>query len=60
MLAGGGLLAGIGFTMAMFIADLAFHESELASAELGIVLASGCTRRAGLAFPWMSKPARAH
>jgi NhaA family Na+:H+ antiporter len=60
MLAGGGLLAGIGFTMAMFIASLAFKESELASAKLGIFLASGCAGLAGLALLWMSKktPAR--
>jgi NhaA family Na+:H+ antiporter len=62
MLAGGGLLAGIGFTMAMFIANLAFRESELASAKLGIFLASGCAGLAGLAVLWRSKkpPARAN
>lgn len=52
MLAGGGLLAGIGFTMAMFIANLAFKESELASAKLGIFLASGCSGLAGLVLLW--------
>lgn len=41
MLAGGGLLAGIGFTRAMFIANLAFQGSAIASAKLGIFLASG-------------------
>jgi Na+:H+ antiporter, NhaA family len=57
MLAGGGLLAGIGFTMAMFIANLAFQESELASAKLGIFVASGCAGLAGLALLWRSKKA---
>jgi NhaA family Na+:H+ antiporter len=40
LLAGGGLLAGIGFTMALFIANLAFSKSLLDSAKLGIFLAS--------------------
>ncbi len=40
-LAGTGLLAGIGFTVSLFIADLAFVDDELqASARLGILLAS--------------------
>jgi len=38
LLAGGGLLAGIGFTMALFIANLAFSESLIDSAKLGIFL----------------------
>jgi Na+/H+ antiporter NhaA len=48
--------------MAMFIANLAFRESELASAKLGIFLASGCAGLAGLAVLWRSKkpPARAN
>lgn len=52
LLAGGGLLAGIGFTMAMFIANLAFPESELANAKSGIFLASACSGLAGLALLW--------
>jgi NhaA family Na+:H+ antiporter len=48
-LAGGGLLAGIGFTMALFIANLAFSESLIASAKLGILLASVVSALAGLA-----------
>lgn len=39
-LAGGGLLAGIGFTMALFIANLAFAEALLGSAKVGILTAS--------------------
>jgi NhaA family Na+:H+ antiporter len=49
-LAGGGLLAGIGFTMALFIANLAFDESLLGSAKLGILLASIVSAVAGLAL----------
>jgi NhaA family Na+:H+ antiporter len=48
VLAGGGLLAGIGFTMALFIAHLAFSESLINSAKLGIFLASGLSAVAGL------------
>lgn len=40
LLAGGSLLAGIGFTMALFIANMAFDESLIDSAKLGIFLAS--------------------
>ncbi|ELT95493.1 hypothetical protein CAPTEDRAFT_143555, partial [Capitella teleta] len=40
LLTGGSLLAGIGFTMSLFIADMAFSESLIGSAKLGIFLAS--------------------
>ncbi len=40
LIAGGGMLAGIGFTMALFIANLAFDQELLDSAKLGIFLAS--------------------
>jgi NhaA family Na+:H+ antiporter len=50
LLAGGGLLAGIGFTMALFIANLAFSESLINSAKIGILLASGLSAVAGLAL----------
>jgi NhaA family Na+:H+ antiporter len=36
-LAGGGILSGIGFTMALFIADLAIDGSLLAAAKVGIL-----------------------
>jgi NhaA family Na+:H+ antiporter len=49
LLAGGGMLAGIGFTMALFIANLAFSESLIGSAKLGILLASVFSALAGLA-----------
>ena len=40
LLAAGGLLAGIGFTMALFIANLAFHPDLINDAKLGILTAS--------------------
>jgi NhaA family Na+:H+ antiporter len=65
LLAGGGLLAGIGFTMALFIANLALSESLIASAKLGILLASIISAIAGLAvLTWATtgrrRPAPAH
>ncbi|WP_232821237.1 Na+/H+ antiporter NhaA [Oceanimonas marisflavi] len=48
LLAGGGLLAGIGFTMALFIADMAFDDSLLDAAKTGIFLASVFSALAGL------------
>jgi len=56
LLAGGGLLAGIGFTMALFISNLAFSESLINSAKLGIFLGSVVSAVAGLAL-LMSLPA---
>ncbi len=40
MILGGGLLAGIGFTMALFIAGLALGDSLLATAKVGVLGAS--------------------
>jgi NhaA family Na+:H+ antiporter len=48
LLAGGALLAGIGFTMALFIANLAFDEALLREAKLGIFAASIVSAAAGL------------
>jgi NhaA family Na+:H+ antiporter len=39
-LTGGAMLAGTGFTMALFVAQLAFADSQLESAKLGILLSS--------------------
>lgn len=47
-IAGGGLLAGIGFTMALFIANLAFGESVIGNAKLAIMLSSLASASAGL------------
>jgi NhaA family Na+:H+ antiporter len=50
LLAGGGLLAGIGFTMSLFIADLAFPPSMMEAAKLGILAGSVTSAAAGLAL----------
>jgi NhaA family Na+:H+ antiporter len=50
ILAGGGLLAGIGFTMALLISNMAFSASLIDSAKLGIFLASIFSAAAGLAL----------
>jgi NhaA family Na+:H+ antiporter len=49
-MAGGGLLAGIGFTMALFIANLAFSPDLIGEAKLGIFAASVVSAAAGLAL----------
>ncbi|QBQ56185.1 Na+/H+ antiporter NhaA [Nitrosococcus wardiae] len=49
-LAAGGLLAGIGFTMALFIANLAFSSSLINAAKLGILSASVFSAAAGIAL----------
>lgn len=48
LLAAGGLLTGIGFTMALFIADLAFGAELLNSVKLGILGASVVSASLGL------------
>jgi Na+/H+ antiporter NhaA len=50
LLAGGGLLAGIGFTMALFIANLALDQRLIDSAKSGIFLASVVSTVASLAL----------
>jgi NhaA family Na+:H+ antiporter len=47
-LAGGGMLAGIGFTMALLIAGLAFEGTLLQAAKLGILAASLISAAGGL------------
>jgi Na+:H+ antiporter, NhaA family len=59
LLIGGSLLAGIGFTMALFIANMAFGKSLIGSAKLGIFLASVFSAVAGLALlMWSSARGR--
>lgn len=48
MLLGSGMLAGIGFTMALFIGNLAFESEALQSAKLGILAASIIAGAAGV------------
>jgi Na+:H+ antiporter, NhaA family len=50
LLIGGGMLAGIGFTMSLFIANMAFSGNLVNSAKLGIFLASVFSAAAGLAL----------
>jgi Na+/H+ antiporter NhaA len=40
--AGGGAIAGIGFTVSLLIADLAFHGQQLEEAKLGVLSAALC------------------
>jgi Na+:H+ antiporter, NhaA family len=59
-IAAGAMMTGIGFTMALFIADLAFDPTLLASAKLGILAASLVSAVGGLAtLTWLSFPTRA-
>lgn len=55
--AGAGILGGIGFTMSLFIASLAFSSSEeLVAAKLGIVMASLLSGGVGiLIFQWIAR-----
>ncbi|MEO0513026.1 MAG: Na+/H+ antiporter NhaA [Planctomycetota bacterium] len=59
-LAGVGCLAGIGFTMALFIANLAFKESveQLEAAKMGILAASTVSAVAGLGILFFLCPKR--
>jgi Na+:H+ antiporter, NhaA family len=54
LVAGGGLLAGIGFTMALFISNLAFSPDLIGEAKLGIFAASLVSAAAGLLLLGMS------
>jgi NhaA family Na+:H+ antiporter len=55
-IAGGSFLAGIGFTMALFIANLALVGPVMESAKIGIFLASLFSAAVGLALLiWMSR-----
>ena len=56
---GGGMLAGIGFTMALFVANLAFDVGDRQdSAKLGILLGSFCAAILGTIY--MSIVSKAH
>lgn len=51
-LAGTGALAGIGFTMSLFIAGQALTGAEFAAAKVAIFLASLTASAAGMAILW--------
>lgn len=56
MIAGGSILTGIGFTMALFIAELAFGPDLLGSVKLGILGASTLSGLVGfLTLAWFSR-----
>src|SRR5690606_39399024 len=56
-MAGGSFLAGIGFTMALFIANLALVGPLMVSAKIGIFLASLFSAVVGLALlVWLPRP----
>jgi len=59
VVAGGGLLAGIGFTMSLFIANLALAGETLDAAKVGILGASLLAGAAGMATLVARLPARA-
>jgi NhaA family Na+:H+ antiporter len=53
------MLAGIGFTMALFIASLAFGDDHLNAAKLGILSASVVSAGLGTALlAWLSSSTR--
>jgi Na+:H+ antiporter, NhaA family len=59
LLAAGSLLTGIGFTMALFIAELAFEPELLNSVKLGVLGASVTSAVLGvLALTWLTSPGR--
>ena len=47
---GGGLLAGIGFTMSLFIANLALADDSLLAAKVGILVGSAIAAALGMAI----------
>lgn len=55
LVAAGALLTGIGFTMSLFIAELAFPPSSLAAAKIGILAASLISSLSGLlTLTWLT------
>jgi NhaA family Na+:H+ antiporter len=55
LLAAGSLLTGIGFTMSLFIAGLAFDSTLLGAAKIGILGASIVSGAAGLlTLTWLT------
>jgi NhaA family Na+:H+ antiporter len=58
-LGGAGALAGIGFTMSLFIAGQAFSDpGDFAAAKIAVFLASLLSAAAGVALLWFAAPAR--
>jgi NhaA family Na+:H+ antiporter len=59
VLLGAGCLAGIGFTMSLFIAGLALHGPALEAAKVGILAGSAVSATLGFGLLWWWLPARA-
>ncbi len=59
VLAAGGLLTGIGFTMALFIANLGLEAELLESAKVGILAGSAISMALGLALLVFALPKKA-
>jgi Na+:H+ antiporter, NhaA family len=56
LMAAGCLLTGIGFTMSLFVAEMAFEATSLGPAKIGILLASLTSSLAGfLALSWLTR-----
>lgn len=55
---GAGCLAGIGFTMSLFIASLSLEGEMLRAAQGGILLGSAASVMVGMVFLWLRLPAR--
>jgi NhaA family Na+:H+ antiporter len=58
MLLGGGVLCGIGFTMAIFIAGLALQGEAQEVAKVGILVASGAAAAVGMIWLAWASPAK--
>lgn len=56
ILLGAGCLAGIGFTMSLFIASLALTEAHLAEAKIGILAGSAISAALGFGLLWRFLP----
>ena len=56
ILIGAGCLAGIGFTMSLFIAGLAMSGAHLAEAKIGILAGSGISAALGFGLLWRFLP----
>lgn len=59
-MAAGGMLCGIGFTMSLFVAGMAYEQSMLGPAKVGILVASAAAAGAGmLTLFWLASAKRA-
>jgi len=59
VLAAGGILAGIGFTMSLFIAELALSDGLLDAAKIGALTGSAISSVIGMSLLWSLLPAPA-